>query len=390
MTCSGMNAKLARNRSSFMISKKPVYAHVSNEDELKSLTSLRPKTKYSRLNISFNCSRCGEFAIKNLMTLQFPFICSKCALSIAHTTDEYKENYAKVMTAKCGENYWDAIHSLAMDAINDKYGGCAGMYAHSAEKRINTMLERYGVTCPAQIAGHGAKSAATKLQRYGDANYNNRDKANETIVEKYGSMYTFQQDKVRRSGETKQQRYGSATYNNREKAEMTSLSKYGVRVPSQLKEIADKAHYKYTYNGIIFDSSYDLSYYIWLTDNNIHFEYRPDIQLQYEYDGKTHYYNPDFKIGERLVELKGRQFFKDKDPNGPMVNPYNHDQDGLYEAKHQCMLANNVEIIVDCSEYEKYVAEHYGNNYIAGCRNRQPKRSCANKLNGDNYELLQD
>ena len=70
-----------------------------------------------------------------------------------------------------------------------------------------------------------------------------------------------------------------------------------------------------------------------------------------------------------------------------MVNPYNHDEDGLYEAKHQCMLAHNVDIIVDCSEYEKYVAEHYGKDYISTFRNKTIKHKKRNKVCN---ELQQD
>lgn len=357
-----------------MISKKPVYTHVATEEELNHVRSLRPINKYARANISFNCSKCGNYAIKNLRTLQFPFICSRCALSIAHNTDEYRETYDKAMRAKYGDDYQQVMHELGVQAINEKYGGHAGMYVQATEKRTQTMLDRYGVASLAQIEGRTIKTAQTKLQRYGDATYNNRDKANATVTVKYGSLDAFHHYNVVRGAETKLQRYGTSTYNNREKFEMTSLRKYGVRTPIQCKEVSDKAHYKYTYNDIIFDSSYDLSYYIWLTDNNIQFEYRPDVQFTYEYDGKTHYYNPDFRIGDHLVELKGQQFFKDKNPEGPMVNPYNHKQDGLYEAKHQCMLANNVEIITDCSVYEKYVADHYGKNYIAEYRNSRAKQ----------------
>lgn len=49
-----------------------------------------------------------------------------------------------------------------------------------------------------------------------------------------------------------------------------------------------------------------------------------------------------------------------------MVCPYDHNYDGLYEAKHQCMLKNNV-IILKYKEYVKYVKyvnEKYGKNYI--------------------------
>lgn len=30
-----------------------------------------------------------------------------------------------------------------------------------------------------------------------------------------------------------------------------------------------------------------------------------------------------------------------------MINPFNRDEDDIYEAKHQCMIRNNVRIISD-------------------------------------------
>lgn len=47
------------------------------------------------------------------------------------------------------------------------------------------------------------------------------------------------------------------------------------------------------------------------------------------------------QIDDILVEVKGDQFFKE---DGTMQNPYDHTQDDLYEAKHQCMIDNNVYI----------------------------------------------
>ena len=58
----------------------------------------------------------------------------------------------------------------------------------------------------------------------------------------------------------------------------------------------------------------------------------------------------------------GDQFFNEN----KMVCPYDHNYDGLYEAKHQCMLKNNI-IILKYKEYVKYVKyvnEKYGKNYI--------------------------
>ena len=61
-----------------------------------------------------------------------------------------------------------------------------------------------------------------------------------------------------------------------------------------------------------------------------------------EFDGKTHFYLPDFLVDGQLVELKGDQFLKD---DGTWKNPYDHGQDALYEAKHQCLVKNNVVIL---------------------------------------------
>jgi hypothetical protein len=93
------------------------------------------------------------------------------------------------------------------------------------------------------------------------------------------------------------------------------------------------------------------------------------MQFDYEYDGAEHKYYPDFRIDGQLIEIKGSHFFENKDPNGKMVNPYDHSLDALYEAKHQCMIANNVHIIVDCNEQIRYVSTKYGADFLPSCRN---------------------
>lgn len=74
---------------------------------------------------------------------------------------------------------------------------------------------------------------------------------------------------------------------------------------------------------------------------------------------------PDFKVNGIYVEIKGSQFFKF---DGTMQNPFNHSYDGLYEAKHQCMLNNNVIIIKTsslCFKFiNQYINEKYGKKFI--------------------------
>jgi hypothetical protein len=46
-----------------------------------------------------------------------------------------------------------------------------------------------------------------------------------------------------------------------------------------------------------------------------------------------------------------------------MINPYDRKQDDKYEAKHQCMIKNNVHIITNCKKYIEYVEMKYGKKF---------------------------
>ena len=91
-----------------------------------------------------------------------------------------------------------------------------------------------------------------------------------------------------------------------------------------------------------FGSSWEFKVYDFLKEHGIEFEYQPSISFEYEYDGKVHTYHPDFKVGEKIFEVKGDQFFNE---SGKMINPYDRTQDDKYEAKYKCMVDNCVVIL---------------------------------------------
>lgn len=102
---------------------------------------------------------------------------------------------------------------------------------------------------------------------------------------------------------------------------------------------------KIMYDGLAFDSSWELKYYKWLKKNNIDFVFHPDIKFTYEIAGQEKFYKPDFKVGEDFIEIKGDHFFEDKNPSNKMICPWDRSKDAIYEAKHQCMIRNNVKIL---------------------------------------------
>lgn len=69
----------------------------------------------------------------------------------------------------------------------------------------------------------------TKLERYGNENYNNEEQRKKTNLLKYGSECSFSNDDVRKKAKkTCLEKYGNENYNNREKAKNTTTDRFGV------------------------------------------------------------------------------------------------------------------------------------------------------------------
>lgn len=58
-------------------------------------------------------------------------------------------------------------------------------------------------------------------------------------------------------------------------------------------------------------STWELAYYIYCKDNNKQISRCTD-RFKYKYNGKTHYYTPDYVVDGQYVEIKGREVEKDK------------------------------------------------------------------------------
>lgn len=232
----------------------------------------------------------------------------------------------------------DVVKQKIKKVCKEKYGVEYATQSKEVKNKIKeTNLEKYGCASPTQNKDIKEKTKQTCLEKYGGYPMESaeiRKKSEQTCLEKYGKRFITQTDKMK------------------EKATETSLKKYGVPHPMQYHDIRIKTQRKnIVYNDIRFDSSWELAYYLHLKRLGIPFEYQPKTTFQYEYNGKTHVYMPDFKVGDGYVEIKGPQFFENGDVNGKMINPWDRTQDGWSEAKHQCMLRNNVKIITECKEY---------------------------------------
>lgn len=179
-------------------------------------------------------------------------------------------------------------------------------------------------------------------------------------MERYGSAeYLASYDKVEKSRETSMLKYNADSPNSSDVVKQHKLEsvykKYGVSSVNQVKSVRDKIYatcmrkygkywnvYKYLYDGVKFDSSWELIYYVWLKHRGVDFTYHPSISFTYTNESNSESrYEPDFIIEGKLYEIKGDHFFN---ANGQLINPYAKGKP-LCLCKHKCMVDNGVIIL---------------------------------------------
>ena len=248
--------------------------------------------------------------------------------------EQFKEKSRQTCLAKYG------VECYAKTEESRKVTGVRLNSPEMIEKRFATNLEKYGSTCPMQSEENKEKIKKTFLEKYGQETYMGsedfKQKVKETVKEKYGVDNVSQLEEVKL------------------KKEETSMEHYGVKYYMQSEEYKSipRKPSRYSYDGQKFDSSWELAFYYFLKKKGVEFEFQPvDAKIDYMYNGEKHTYYPDFRVGNQIIEIKGNQFF---DENGKMINPFDRSQDELFEAKHQCMLQNNVRILTE-KELDKII-----------------------------------
>ena len=112
--------------------------------------------------------------------------------------------------------------------------------------RACTNILKYGVDNPWKAKEIRTKIAKTKLDKYGDATFTNREKAKETCRKNLGVDYSFQSEEVKEKiKKTTLNRHGVENIfqldSVKEKVEKTNLEKYGAKRPWMSENIQEKS-----------------------------------------------------------------------------------------------------------------------------------------------------
>lgn len=376
---------------------------VSTVDELLSIKSYR--------YIKYNCKKCNK---ENIVYKDPRYIeklkrllCTQCAIKdtmvrkygVEHAlqSDKILSNMQK----KLQDNYGVDNVSKLQEIKDKKMKTCLEHFGETTNAKLDSfkshrkevLLEKYGVENAFESDEIKQKIKQTNLKKYGFEspmkNVEVKQKAVNTNNKRYGVDYPMEfSDFVEKGKQTSISKYGVPRAIMRpdvlEKVKASNLEKYGVEYPSKLESVKEKMkstcmekygapnfcqsdfyrNYprKYMYDNIYFDSSWELAFYVYHKALGHHIIREPK-RIEYEYNGKTHFYFPDFEVDGMLYEIKGSQFFNE---DGTMCNPYNHDLDGITEAKHQCGLMNNVIFIgeVEIKPIMYFIKEKMGYDFF--------------------------
>ena len=248
---------------------------------------------------------------------------------------------------------------------------CSEASRRTAKQKLETLkinnVSKYGVPYYFQTQAFIDKSAQTRLEKYGDKNFNNRAKAVETCLSRYGVKNVQQNPAIKeKTRQTCLKKYG---VDNPSKSKdvlntiiETTESKYGVKYPCLTPACLNNNRACYIFNNNTFDSEWELCYYIYMRDNGFTIKRYSGEGFEYLVNGNLHRYYPDFEIENTLIEIKGSHFF---DSEGTLYNPFTKDEETqlVWKKKHELMKSMNIEIVSDCDKYIRYVNEKYTSNF---------------------------
>lgn len=316
---------------------------ISSQDDLNKWKSYKPVHTYRDKHVSFVCNECHKIKTLRLRAIQsYPVICRSCRLKHRYDDPHYIEKMKQTNLKRYGVEFNSQTQSWK-DSI------------------IKTSIEKYGVEHFSYAKSVREKCRETTLKHFdgiGFACAELRDKQRATMIEKYDAYHNMVSPTLKTQFfDAMTDKYGgigNAVPSIAKKQKATLVERYGTTVIQNVPEIMEKCKKKYRYSEQWFDSLPEIQYYKELVASGVSFEYHPKTYFTYEYDGKTHYYHPDFYVNGEFVELKGPQFFNNRngdnvnldDPTTTMINPYNRKYNGLAQAKYECMKRNNIKIII--------------------------------------------
>lgn len=353
---------------------------VHSEEEFKTLCENKTLVKGDK--VIFRCERCGAYVDR----------------AVRRASNKDKPNFYKMLCQKCKAKETNLMTWGVEEKMSSPY---------FQQLLVNGMINKYGVPRALQDPELHEKAKQTTIDRFGENPFGSTEMLERVKAgnrKNYGVDWSLQCPEVaEKSKQSMLDKYGvtnlfySKEFQENLKANIGAKFGKNVGNPSQIPEIQAKVRtsikerynghtpsYTYIYNGISFDSSWELAVWIYAIHNGICIEREP-IYLEFTYGDKVHTVTPDFRINGKLVEIKGSHL-ADINEDGSVIakNPYSKPMYGKEDytendleyiksfstAKYNCEIANGVEFWGEdvCIQYVNWVEMNFGKGYLESFR----------------------
>ena len=338
---------------------------ISHVSQIHGFSSKQYYDTYYKTEHEDECEYCGQPTRFIKFSRGYARFCSRTCTALGTATERKLIRYNKYGDG----NYFSA----------DGAEKLARIAKETAKDRFNSILyqlkQKYNVTDTVtnilQIHEIKQKAQNTTMVKYGvnnnflATNSSGIAKRVQTCLNKYNVCSPLQNPEIKNKViQTCMSKYGYAnpaqSPDIQAKIRATNVSRYGVPCAMCNPAIRHKSYARYRYDQLPFDSSWEVAYYIYLTDHHIKFKYHATSFDYYSpTDNKWHVYECDFTLFDHTyIEIKGSHLL------AAMIR--NHDSKNYY--KYLCMVSNHVHIITDVHKYVTYVKRTYGSKYLSKFR----------------------
>ncbi len=241
---------------------------------------------------------------------------------------------------------------------------CQGASKEVQEKRGATNSELYGASGYTQTTIFKVTTKITKLRKYGNEKFTNREKAKNTWLEIYGVDNPLKSELVQqKKDQTMLERYGVLHYTShvdfKGKFEKHMLKKFGVRHSSQDPGVYNKIKQslfsvkKYMNTTLDYQGSYELHFLNKINELGLIQEISIPQPFTYTINGLSCVYNPDFLFRGDIIEIKSSWTY-DKNGKDKKLREKN-------EAKWAAVRASgqNIIILKSIQEIDEFVKNLY-------------------------------
>ncbi len=311
------------------------------------------------------------------------YVCRKCGKDVNIRFSHGRENKREIglrrlLCSKCAheETYLERYDGKYISNLQDP---------ETKEQIKETNIGLYGVDHYSKTEEHLQRLREYSYARTGCEYLFQSDEFKElskqASLEKYGTEHPMQnKDVQRRKEETCLRLYGSKMYLNSSAYLDACVEKFGTAHPNF------NHNYRYGswgFNALSFSSYWEFCVYLYYTivEPFHSIIYEPfDLPYVYKDDGSVSYYQLDFLIDGKMVEIKGDHYLDDE---GNLFFPYTKQGNGEpigetellnrrleWAGKNKCMKMHNVEVWTSkqCRPIINAVENYFGKDWIESFR----------------------